>query len=116
MHHATNRTVLSIVTAVVLVTGLGPLAARAAAAATTRPNILFLFADDQRPDTVSAYGNPHIRTPNVDRLAASGMRLASRSSSTQSSTRRCRNRDRNDTLKWPSPVLYWKILFFCGNC
>ena len=37
-----------------------------------RPNILFLFADDQRADTIGAHGNPHIRTPNLDRLAAEG--------------------------------------------
>ena len=38
-----------------------------------RPNILFLFADDQRADTIAAHGNPHIRTPNLDRLAGSGV-------------------------------------------
>ncbi len=38
----------------------------------TRPNILFLFADDQRADTIAAWGNPYIRTPNLDRLAAAG--------------------------------------------
>ncbi len=38
-----------------------------------RPNFIFLFADDQRPDTISAWGNPHIQTPNFDRLAAEGM-------------------------------------------
>jgi len=37
-----------------------------------RPNILFLFTDDQRFDTIAALGNPHIRTPNMDRLAARG--------------------------------------------
>jgi len=37
-----------------------------------KPNILFLFADDQRADTIAAHGNPHIRTPNLDRLAAAG--------------------------------------------
>lgn len=36
------------------------------------PNILFLFADDQRADTIGAWGNPHIRTPNLDRLAREG--------------------------------------------
>ena len=35
-------------------------------------NILFLFSDDHRADAVGAYGNPHIRTPSLDRLAASG--------------------------------------------
>ncbi len=36
------------------------------------PNIIFLFADDQRADTIGAHGNPHIRTPNLDRMAARG--------------------------------------------
>jgi arylsulfatase A-like enzyme len=36
------------------------------------PNIVFLFADDQRPDTIAAHGNPHIDTPNLDRLAGEG--------------------------------------------
>jgi len=39
---------------------------------TTRPNVLFLFSDDQRFDTIHALGNPHIKTPNLDRLAATG--------------------------------------------
>jgi arylsulfatase A-like enzyme len=38
-----------------------------------RTNILFLFADDQRADTIAALGNPIIKTPNLDRLARSGM-------------------------------------------
>ena len=38
-----------------------------------RPNIVFLFADDQRSDTLSAYGNPHIETPNLDQLSREGM-------------------------------------------
>ena len=37
-----------------------------------KPNILFLLADDQRPDTIGAYGNKHIKTPNLDRLVARG--------------------------------------------
>ena len=37
-----------------------------------RPNIVFLFADDQRADTIGAHGNPHIDTPNLDQLAADG--------------------------------------------
>lgn len=34
--------------------------------------MLLLFADDQRPDTIGAYGNPYIQTPNLDRLVAEG--------------------------------------------
>jgi arylsulfatase A-like enzyme len=37
-----------------------------------RPNILFLIADDQRADTIRAYGNPHIKTPNLDKLVDAG--------------------------------------------
>ena len=51
---------------------LTPLAA-SRAAETTRPNILFLFADDQRADTIAALGNPVIQTPNLDRLVRSGL-------------------------------------------
>ena len=36
------------------------------------PNIIFLFADDQQADTIAADGNPHINTPNLDRMAAQG--------------------------------------------
>jgi arylsulfatase A-like enzyme len=43
-----------------------------AGAASSRPNILFLFADDQRADTIAAHGNPHINTPHLDKLVASG--------------------------------------------
>lgn len=35
-----------------------------------RPNILFIFTDEQRYDTMAAYGNAVIETPNLDRLAA----------------------------------------------
>lgn len=37
-----------------------------------RPNILFLCTDQQRWDTLGCYGNTHIRTPNLDRLASEG--------------------------------------------
>ncbi|HWN97362.1 MAG TPA: sulfatase-like hydrolase/transferase [Methylomirabilota bacterium] len=42
------------------------------AAAGERPDILFLFADDQRADTIGSWGNKHIRTPNLDRLVKRG--------------------------------------------
>jgi len=32
-------------------------------------NVLLLFTDDQRFNTIAALGNPHIKTPNLDRLA-----------------------------------------------
>lgn len=42
-------------------------------AAAERPNVLLLFADDQRADTIAALGNPLIQTPNLDRLVRSGL-------------------------------------------
>jgi len=41
-------------------------------AADKRPNILFLFADDQRADTIAAWGNANIKTPNLDKLVHQG--------------------------------------------
>ncbi len=41
----------------------------------TRPNILWLCTDQQRFDTLGCYGNMFVRTPNIDRLAASGVRF-----------------------------------------
>lgn len=37
-----------------------------------RPNIVLLFADDQRADAIGAHGNEYIQTPTLDRLAATG--------------------------------------------
>ena len=38
-----------------------------------RPNILWICTDQQRYDTIHALGNDHIRTPNIDGLAAAGV-------------------------------------------
>ena len=38
----------------------------------SKPNILFIFADDQRFDTIGALGNPAVHTPSLDRLVARG--------------------------------------------
>ncbi len=36
------------------------------------PNVVFIFTDDQRADTIAALGNTHIQTPNLDRLVKRG--------------------------------------------
>ncbi len=38
-----------------------------------RPNILFIFTDDQRFDTIGALGNEQIVTPSMDALVANGI-------------------------------------------
>lgn len=39
------------------------------------PNAIFFIADDVSFDDIGCYGNPSARTPNIDRLAAAGMRF-----------------------------------------
>lgn len=43
--------------------------------AAERPNILFIMADDLGYGDLGCYGQQHIRTPNIDQLAAEGMRF-----------------------------------------
>ena len=41
----------------------------------SRPNIILIIADDMNWDDCGAYGHPSIRTPNIDRLAADGIKF-----------------------------------------
>ena len=69
MTSETRRAILIILSACV--------AAESHAAAEPRPNILFIFTDDQSHRSVSCYDEAHpwVRTPNIDRLAVEGMRF-----------------------------------------
>jgi arylsulfatase A len=40
-----------------------------------RPNIILIMADDQGYETIAANGGTSYKTPNIDRLAANGMRF-----------------------------------------
>src|SRR6187549_2517166 len=40
-----------------------------------RPNIIFLLTDDQGYGDLSCHGNPVLKTPNLDRLHAEGVRF-----------------------------------------
>src|SRR5262245_25295695 len=40
-----------------------------------RPNIIFVLTDDQGYGDLSCHGNPILRTPNIDRLHAEGVRF-----------------------------------------
>jgi len=51
------------------------IARRSRAQARRRPNIVYIMADDMGYADVACYGRPDVRTPNIDRLAANGVRL-----------------------------------------
>jgi choline-sulfatase len=40
-----------------------------------RPNLILFFPDEMRADAVGCYGNPVVKTPNLDRLAREGTRF-----------------------------------------
>jgi arylsulfatase A-like enzyme len=42
---------------------------------TRPPNLVFILTDNQGAWTLGCYGNPDIRTPHIDRLAAEGIRF-----------------------------------------
>jgi arylsulfatase A-like enzyme len=46
-----------------------------AAGPVSKTNLVFILTDNQAPWTLGCYGNPDIRTPHIDRLAAEGMRF-----------------------------------------
>ncbi len=51
------------------------LPASAIPAGARRPNIIFILGDDLGYSELGCYGQQKIRTPNIDRLAAEGMRF-----------------------------------------
>lgn len=61
---------LLLLLAVLVQAPLPSLAARSA-----RPNFIVILADDLGYGDLSAFGHPHIKTPNLDRLAAQGLKL-----------------------------------------
>ncbi len=42
---------------------------------TAAPNIIFIMTDDQQQNAMSAYGNTILKTPNLDRIGAEGIRF-----------------------------------------
>src|SRR3954454_24918861 len=63
------RSLLVSVAAVLFATGPAP-----AADTPQRLNVLFLIADDMRPD-LGCYGHPLVKSPTIDALAAAGVRF-----------------------------------------
>jgi N-sulfoglucosamine sulfohydrolase len=48
---------------------------RTSAARNNRPNVVLIVSDDHGRETLGCYGNPVIKTPNLDALAADGVRF-----------------------------------------
>lgn len=48
---------------------------KAVPSATNRPNVIYIFADDMGYGELGCYGQQKIKTPNIDRLAAQGMKF-----------------------------------------
>lgn len=40
-----------------------------------QPNVLFILCDDLRPQALGCYGNAHVKTPHIDRLAGEGVKF-----------------------------------------
>jgi uncharacterized sulfatase len=59
---------------IVLAAVLGPEASRAADAP-ARSNVVIILADDMGAGELGCYGHPRFKTPNLDRMAAEGVRL-----------------------------------------
>lgn len=66
------KTKITILTGILLIAFLFSLNIQAQ----NRPNVLFLFADDQRADALGCSGNTYIQTPNIDKLAERGVRFS----------------------------------------
>jgi len=83
----------------------------AGVSAAQRPNIVLIIADDLAWDDSGPYGNDRVRTPNLDRLAAEGMKFnrailtASSCSPSRASiiTGRYPHRTGAEELHWPVP-------------
>lgn len=48
-------------------------AEKSTVSAADQPNVLLILCDDLRWDALSCAGNPHVKTPNIDRLAREGV-------------------------------------------
>jgi len=62
-------------TLVTLLLALVSQASQGLAEEEARPNIVFILADDYGLDGVGCYGSDRFKTPNIDRLAAEGIRF-----------------------------------------
>ncbi len=62
-----NKKFISLVAAAALCCAISVLAEK------TKPNIMFIFTDDQTYESIGAYGLTEVKTPNLDRLVNRGV-------------------------------------------
>jgi len=76
MKHLFAKVALPVGLLTLLFCSLFSVSAPQSVSATQRPkyNVLFIISDDLRPE-LGSYGNPIIKTPNIDSLAARGTRF-----------------------------------------
>ena len=58
-----------------LLLAFAALLCNASAAAPTKPNIIFVLADDLGATDLSCYGSPFYQTPHIDKLARDGVKF-----------------------------------------
>src|SRR5512144_1533055 len=64
----------------------GALASRLSAQSGAKPNIVLIYADDVGYGDLSCYGATRVKTPNLERLAAGGMRFTNAHASSATCT------------------------------
>jgi arylsulfatase A-like enzyme len=66
-----KKIIYPAITAIALAGTIGPLAAQK----NKQPNVIYILADDLGYGDIGCYGQKYIKTPNIDRLAAEGIRF-----------------------------------------
>ena len=69
------KKILLIILAAIAAAAVSAASAAENTAKVSRPNIVFILADDLGLDGVGCYGSDKHKTPNIDRLAESGLRF-----------------------------------------
>ncbi|MHB8209500.1 sulfatase family protein [Mucilaginibacter sp.] len=75
-----------VIAALSVVFGLSASAQRHKHTAASKPNVIFIMADDLGYGDLSSYGTSKLNTPNVDKLAASGIRFTNAHSTSATCT------------------------------
>ena len=70
-----SRSIRSQILACLFAGSLPALMSASAAFGASPPNLLLFLADDMTYTDLGCYGNPDVKTPHIDRLAAEGIRF-----------------------------------------